>query len=95
MADYTGKKIRDVCASKLKIEFRKKSHCNGWLEEDGKRRRRITIAHGRNPIKRKTFKAMAGQLSLTVDEFESMLDCTLGRDDVLQKVKEREDNPEF
>jgi len=67
--------VKKCCEKKLGIEFRAGNEFNGWLILNGKKTARITIPKGRKPIPPKTYKSMALQLKLTVDELDRLLDC--------------------
>jgi hypothetical protein len=81
--DYNTKDVRKQCEVKLNIEFRKSGrsdHDNGWYIYEGKKAARITVAKGRKPIPRGTYKSMAKQLMLTISQFDDLLDCPLTKD---------------
>lgn len=50
---------------------------NGWFVLENVKRARITIPKGRKPIPPKTYKEMAGQLKLSVEQFDELLECPL------------------
>jgi hypothetical protein len=90
-AEYHTRKVKNCCENKLGIEFRKgrsKEH-NGWFKlKDGKKAVRITVPKGKKPIPPKTYKSMAKQLMLEVEEFDELLECTLkleGYQEILNK----------
>lgn len=90
--NYHTADVINRCWSKLKISFKKPSrkrsdHFNGWFSLEGKKIKRITIAKGRKPIPPKTYKSMANQLGLTVDQFDNLLDCPLKYDGYLRAIK--------
>jgi hypothetical protein len=70
-------RVKSVCENKLEIKFRNGKEFNGWFWLDGIRTKRITVPKGRKPIPPKTYKSMASQLGLSVDEFDSLLECPL------------------
>jgi len=73
--------VKRVCESKADINFRKAKEFNGWVELNNKKIARITIPKGRKPIPKKTYKTMAGQLKLTVSQFDDFLECPLSKKD--------------
>ena len=78
-AHYKTNHVRRVCENKLGIAFRKGAHFSGWFELDGSKAARITVPMGRKPIPPKTYKTMADQLKLSVEEFDDLLACPLHR----------------
>jgi len=76
-ADFNTHDVRRCCENKLGITFRKGKEQNGWYWLEGKKRVRITIPSGRKPIPPKTYKTMAQQLKLSVDQFDLLLECPL------------------
>jgi hypothetical protein len=74
---YTSYDVLKRCERKLGIAFREGKELNGWFYLDGNKCKRITIAHGRKAIHPKTYKTMAGQLGLSVEEFDQLLACPL------------------
>lgn len=76
-SQFHTKKVKSVCEKKLEIKFRNGKESNGWFLLDGIKTKRITVPKGRKPIPPKTYKTMAGQLGLSVDEFDSLLECPL------------------
>ena len=78
--------VKRVCEKKLNIEFRAAKEFNGWFEFDGKKIARITIPHDKgsrtkNGVPKGTYKNMAKQLKLTVEQFDRLLNCPLKRDE--------------
>jgi hypothetical protein len=90
---YDTHKVRTVCERKLLIDFRNGKEANGWFLLDGKRAARVTVAHGRKPIPPKTYKSIANQLSLTIDELDELLDCTLKFGPYAQLLRTRKNLP--
>lgn len=82
-ARYRSGDVKERCSRKLGIDFRaggsgRSPHDTGWYRLEGKKTARITVARGRKPIPPKTYRSMAGQLKLTVEEFDDLLDCPMG-----------------
>lgn len=78
-AAFNTLNVKNCCENKLEIEFKKtrsKEH-NGWFRLDGKKITRITVPKGRKFIPPKTYKSMAKQLKLEVDQFDELLECSL------------------
>jgi|WetSurMetagenome_2_1015567.scaffolds.fasta_scaffold111262_2 hypothetical protein len=69
--------VKRVCERKLGILFRNNKECNGWVMFEDVKLSRVTVPKGRKPIPPKTYKSMAGQLNLTPDEFDDLLECPL------------------
>ena len=76
-ADFHTLDVKLCCERKLAINFRSGAEYNGWYMLEGRKIARITIPQGRKPIPRKTYKSMATQLKLTVDQFDRLMDCPL------------------
>ncbi len=74
---YNTNDIKRICENKLKIVFRDGSEFNGWFWFEGRKIYRITVPKGRKDIPPKTYKSMATQLGLEVNQFDNMLECTL------------------
>ena len=85
-ATYNTKDVMTVCQNKLDIEFRSGGEYNGWYILNGKRVARITIPKGRKPIPPKTYKSMAAQLKLDVNDFDRLLDCPLKAEEYREKM---------
>jgi hypothetical protein len=71
--------VRKCCERKLEITFRHGKELNGWFRLGGRKAARITVPKGRKNIPPKTYKSMADQLRLSVQEFDELLECTLMR----------------
>lgn len=69
--------IKSRCENKLNVEFKKGKHFSGWFYLDDKKTARITVARGRKFVPPKTYKTMAIQLKLSVDQFDDLLECPL------------------
>ncbi len=87
-ANFDTKDVKKVCENKLDINFRKGKEYNGWFNLEGKKAARITIPKGRKPIPRKTYKSMAKQLQINVDQFDRLLECPLDRNEYVKLLKE-------
>jgi hypothetical protein len=74
---FNTEDVARICTRKLGIQFRMSGERNGWYIYEGRRVARITVAHGRKPIPPKTYKSMATQLKLTVDQFDELLSCPM------------------
>jgi hypothetical protein len=72
--------IKKCCEKKLDISFRSGKEFNGWFSLDGIRTARITIPMGRKNIPPKTYKSMATQLKLNIQQFDDLLECPLDKD---------------
>ncbi len=73
----------------MNIEFRNAKEFNGWYLLDNVKTARITVPKGRKFVPQKTYKSMAKQLKLNVDQFDDLLECPLDHDGykkILQKV---------
>jgi hypothetical protein len=88
-AQFHTNNVKSVCENKLEIDFRSGKEYNGWFWLNGKKKKRITIPKGRKPIPPKTYKTMALQLGLHVNEFDSLLECPLTKESYEQLISER------
>ena len=86
---YKTHDVKNKCEKKLGIEFRSNGELNGWFIFNGRKTARITVPKGKKFIPPKTYKSMAFQLKLTVDEFDLFLDCPLTKEKYLQILKDR------
>jgi hypothetical protein len=73
--------VKKCCENKLGIEFRDAKEFNGWYYLDNKKHARITVPKGKKFLPPKTYKNMALQLKLSVDQFDELLECPLKRDE--------------
>jgi hypothetical protein len=76
--------VKKRCEDKLNIVFRHNGELNGWFISGRLKVARITIPKGRKPIPPKTYKFMAKQLKLTVEEFDGLLECPIGYNEYIQ-----------
>ncbi len=76
-SNYHTLDIKHCCEKKLKIEFRSGKEFNGWFIYNQLKVVRITIPKGKKPIPPKTYKSMACQLKLTIEQFDELLICTM------------------
>ncbi|MFQ5685549.1 MAG: hypothetical protein ACE5GV_02700 [Candidatus Scalindua sp.] len=74
---YNTRDVKTCCENKLEISFRSGKELNGWFMLEGKKAFRITVPKGRKSIPPKTYKSMANQLKLTLEEFDNLLKCDL------------------
>ena len=88
---YSIEKIKNACLYKLEIKFRKTKEFTGWFKIDKKKFCRITIPKkkSRKDIASSTYKSMAVQLHLDVDEFNNLIDCTISKDEFAKMLLER------
>lgn len=85
---FSAHDIKKCCEKKLKIDFRTGKEFNGWYYLDEKKIARITVPKGRKFIPSKTYKSMAKQLKLNVNQFDELLECTLMRDEYEEILEE-------
>ena len=85
-SEFDASDVRRICERKLGITFRSAGELNGWYEHNGRRVARITVPHGRKFLPPKTYKSMATQLKLTVDEFDRLLECPLTTEEYADKI---------
>lgn len=76
-ASYKTNDVKRVCENKLDIQFRSGKEFNGWYILDGVKTCRITVPKGKKDLKPGTYRSMAKQLKLSIDEFDLLLDCPL------------------
>lgn len=86
---YNSHDVKKRCENKLDINFRTTKECNGWYTYNNKKVARITVPQGRKPLPPKTYKSMASQLKLSIDEFDDLLDCPLDRNKYESLLKEK------
>lgn len=79
-ANFHTRDVKKICENKLGIEFRSGKEYNGWFLLDEKKVARISVPKGRKPIPRKTYKSMAMQLKLLVNEFDDLLECPIDKE---------------
>ena len=91
-AKFHTQDVKKTCENKLQIEFRLGKEYNGWFLFNGRKAARITIPKGRKPIPPKTYKSMANQLRLTVQQFDQFLECPLVREHYVQILSDRLSN---
>ena len=72
--------VKKCCEKKLDINFRDGKEFNGWFRLGDRKAARITVPKGRKDIPPKTYKSMAVQLKLKVQQFDELLECTLMKD---------------
>ena len=80
-SQFNSNDVKTCCENKLDIQFRDGGELNGWYLLEGKKVRRVTVLKGRKELKPKTYKSMASQLGLSVEQFDNLLDCSLGGQD--------------
>ncbi|MBI5605409.1 MAG: hypothetical protein HY879_18910 [Deltaproteobacteria bacterium] len=84
---FNTQEVKICCQKKLHITFREGGELNGWFKLENKKIARITVPKGRKPISPKTYKSMAMHLKLTVERFDSLLECTLNQQDYEEILK--------
>ena len=77
---FDTRDVKKCCEKKLDINFRHGKEFNGWFFLYCKKAARITVPKGRKGIPPKTYKTMATQLKLNVQQFDDLLECTLLKD---------------
>jgi hypothetical protein len=84
---FDTRDVKRRCEEKLDISFRHNGEFNGWFIFNQIRVARITIPKGRKPIPPKTYKSMAGQLKLTIEQFDDLLECPIRMKEYLQILR--------
>lgn len=80
--------IIKICQKKAEIiERRDNKHIIIWVGINGIKVSRVTIPHGKKILPPKTYKSIAENLKLSVSEFDSFLDCSLSKENYLNKLK--------
>ena len=87
--NFDMRDVKKTCENKLDIDFRSGGEFNGWIWLDNKKVARITIPKGRKGIPPKTYKSMANQLKLNVEDFDSLLECPLSKEKYFIKLREK------
>ncbi len=80
--------VKKCCKGKLEITFRHGKEFNGWFRLGSRKAARITVQKRRKNIPPKSYKSMADQLRLSVQQFDELLECTLmkaGYEELLRK----------
>jgi len=88
-ADFHSQDVKRCCENKLGIKFKKGGELNGWYRLGKMKVARITVPKGKKPIPPKTYKSMAGQLKLSVGEFDQLLECPLSREQYEEIVRSK------
>ena len=83
---FTTHDVKKCCENKLDIVFREAKEFNGWFRMHTGKIARITIPKGRKPIPRKTYKSMANQLKISIQQFDDLLECPLGKEGYIEIV---------
>ena len=76
-AAFDTSNVKNCCENKLGISFRGGKEYNGWVMINNKKFARITVPMGRKNIPPKTYKTMANQLKLNIEQFDDLLECPL------------------
>ena len=81
--------VKKCCENKLAVSFRDGKEFNGWVTISEQKISRITVPKGRKTIPPKTYKSMANQLKLTVEQFDDLLECPLQWEQYIEIVRSR------
>lgn len=81
--------VKKCCEKKLDITFRVGKEFNGWFRLSDRKAARITVPKGRKRIPPKTYKSMATQLKLTVQQFDELLECSLMKEGYEELLREQ------
>jgi hypothetical protein len=92
-SSFNTNDVKKCCENKLGIKLQGKKELNGWFLLDDKKTARITIAKGGKEIPPKTYKSMAIQLKLSVDEFDQLLECPLKQEGYKQILRNLQQKP--
>lgn len=76
-AKFGADDVKRCCENKLGIVFRSAKEFNGWVVLDGRKAARVTVPKGRKDLTPGTYRCMARQLRLGVQEFDDLLECPL------------------
>lgn len=88
-SEYNTQDVKRCCENKLEINFRSGKELNGWFLLNGKKACRITVPKGRKSIPPKTYKSIANQLKLTIEELNLLLKCNLTKINYQEIILER------
>jgi len=83
---YHTNVVKRRCENKLRIKFRKGKEFNGWFILNNLKIARVTIPKGKKPIPPKTYKSMAQQLKLSIEQFDNLLECPLGYEEYVALI---------
>lgn len=86
---FHTKQVKKTCENKLHIDFRSGKEYNGWFFLDKRKVARITVPKGKKPIPKKTYKSMAMQLKLLVNEFDDLLECPINKEKYIEILRSR------
>lgn len=76
-SQYKLKDVKKRCENKLEIDFRDAKEFNGWFIYKDTKIARITIPKNKSKkgIPTGTYKSMAKQLKITIEQFDDLLEC--------------------
>lgn len=86
---YNSQEIRKVCENKLEINFQARKHFKGWYKLNGVKTTKIIVPKGKKFIPKGTYKSMAEQLKLEIQEFDELLKCPLSHEEYKRIIKDR------
>lgn len=86
-SQFTTLNAVKACEGKLGIKFRSGGELNGWFIHEGRRIARVTIPKGRKGFPPKTYKCIAQQLKLSVENLDGLLECSFGHQDYLNSLR--------
>ena len=85
---YNSQDIKKVCENKLGLEFRSGKEFNAWYRLENKKVARITVPKGKKSVPKGTYKSMAKQLKLQVQQFDELLECPLTHEDFKRIIED-------
>jgi hypothetical protein len=83
-SEFDAHDVKSKCEQKLSIAFEGKKELKGWFWLDNKKHARLSVPKGRKFIPPGTYKSMAEQLKLTVQQFDELLQCDLKLDGYIE-----------
>jgi len=83
---FDTNQVKHCCENKLRVFFRGGKEFNGWVTINDRKFARITVPMGRKNISPKTYKSMANQLRLTIEEFDALLECPINWEQYIEIV---------
>lgn len=86
---YNSQQIKKICEKKLEIEFQARKHFKGWYKLNGVKKTKIIVPLGKKYVPKGTYKSMAQQLKLEVQEFDDLLKCPLSAEEYKEIIKDR------
>lgn len=86
-AQFSSKDVRHACLKKLQMDRNCTSEDHCFIKFENAPAARITFPKGSKNLPPKTYKNMARQLRLSVEQFDEFLTCTFGYKDYVEEME--------